>query len=138
MGDQDRLNGASNFGIWKEIMPFLLDEYGMKEYIENVIARLTDPQKLETYKKKNSKSKRIILNGFKHHIFPHIIEKHTTKQMWDVILNLYQNTEKKNMNLIFRENLRTIKMQKGEYVVSYLASVQLARDELAAIQVITI
>jgi len=36
--DQDRLEGASNYVIWKAKMSYLLDEYGMKAYIDNVVA----------------------------------------------------------------------------------------------------
>lgn len=35
--DQDRLDGASNYAIWNSIMPFLLDEHGLKTYAENVV-----------------------------------------------------------------------------------------------------
>lgn len=52
------LDGASNFSVWKDKMSFLLDGYGLKEYMENVIAISTDPKQLEIYKKENSKAKR--------------------------------------------------------------------------------
>jgi len=34
---QDRLDGASNYVIWKARVPFLLDKYGLKSYIVNVV-----------------------------------------------------------------------------------------------------
>ena len=36
--DQDRLDGVSNYVIWKARMSFLIDEYGLKAYIDNVVA----------------------------------------------------------------------------------------------------
>jgi len=42
--DQDKLNGASNFGMWKVKMAFLLNEFGLKEYAENIIVMLIYPQ----------------------------------------------------------------------------------------------
>jgi len=73
--DQDRLDGDSNFGVWKAKMSFLLDEYGLKEYAKNVIVVLKDPQQWATYIKENSKMKRMILDGFKGYIVLHIARK---------------------------------------------------------------
>lgn len=37
--DQYRLDGASiNYAIWKARMTFLLDDNGMKTYVDNVVA----------------------------------------------------------------------------------------------------
>ena len=41
--DQDRLEGASNYVIWKDRMSFLLDEHDLKAYIDNVVVVLEDP-----------------------------------------------------------------------------------------------
>jgi len=38
MRDQDRLDGSSNYVNWKAMMSFLFDEYGLKLYIDNVVA----------------------------------------------------------------------------------------------------
>jgi len=35
--DYDRLDGASNYVIWKERMAFLLYEHSLKTYVENVV-----------------------------------------------------------------------------------------------------
>jgi len=35
--NQDRLERASNYVIWKARMSFLLNEYGLKTYVENVV-----------------------------------------------------------------------------------------------------
>lgn len=72
--DQDRLDEASKFGVWKARMQFLLDEHG-----------------LETFKKEMAKTKRMVLDGIQDHIILHIEEKATTKDMWDVIVKLYQD-----------------------------------------------
>lgn len=40
--DQDKLNKASNYAIWKARMTFLLDEHALKMYIDNVVAEPTD------------------------------------------------------------------------------------------------
>ena len=49
--------------------------------------------------------RRIILDGAKDHIVPHISKLDIAKKMWDVILNLYQNATT-NRKMIFREKLK--------------------------------
>ena len=88
---------------------FLLDKFALKEYATNVIAMSTNPRQPTTYRKENAKAKRIILNGVKDHIATHIAEKDTTKEMWDTIVNLYQNPTK-NRKMILKEKMRDIKM----------------------------
>lgn len=55
--DQDRLEGVSNYVIWKVRISFLLDEYGMKAYIENVVALPQDADHLKEYRKEMAKAK---------------------------------------------------------------------------------
>jgi hypothetical protein len=131
--DQDRLDGASNFGVWKAIISLLLEENGIKEYVTSTVAVPTDPVLLAAYKKDDAKVRRIILDGVKDHILPHITELDTAKKMWDVILNLYHNVTT-NQKLILRENLRNTRMIKGEDVTSYLTRLRLVKDELATVR----
>lgn len=63
-----------------------------------------DPTYLTTYRKEDAKARRIILDGVKDQIVSHIIEIDTTKKMWDVITNMYQNSTM-NMKFILRERL---------------------------------
>lgn len=130
--DQDRLDGASDFGVWKAIISLLLEENGIKEYVTTVVTITTDATQLATYKKDDSKVRRLILDGVKDHIAPHIAELDTPKKMWDAILNLYQNATT-NWKLILGEKLMNTRMNKGEDVTSYLTILRLVKDELVAI-----
>jgi len=69
--DQDRLDGASNYIIWKVRMSFLLDDFGLKTYIDAVVAVRTDPNPLKEYKKEMSRAKRLILDGVQDHVVSH-------------------------------------------------------------------
>lgn len=89
MRDYDRLDRASNFGIWKAKIFLLLEENDLKEYATSVIVVPTNPQQLSMYKKKDAKARRIILDGIKDHIVPHIAKLDTTKKTWDTVMNLY-------------------------------------------------
>lgn len=130
--DQDRLDGASNFGVWKARISLLLEENGIKEYFTIVVTVPTDPILLATYKKEDAKARRIILDGFKDHIVSHITDLDIAKAMWDAILNLYQNVTT-NRKLILREKLRNNPMNKGEDATSYLTGLRLVKDELVVV-----
>ena len=70
--DQDKLDGASNFGVWKVKISLLLEENGTKDYVTNVVVIPTDAIQLAIYKKDGAKARRIILDGVKDHIVPHM------------------------------------------------------------------
>lgn len=86
--DQDRLDGASNFGVSKAKMLFLLDEHGLKELVTTVVAKLIDPIQYIDYKKDMAKAKRMVTDKVWDHIIPHISKNNTTKDMWEIIVDL--------------------------------------------------
>jgi hypothetical protein len=53
----DRLEGATNFQVWKARIIFLLEENDLKDYIELVIPDPNDAQELITHKKREVKGK---------------------------------------------------------------------------------
>lgn len=87
--DQDRLEGAFNFVIQKATMPFLLDEHGMKAYIDNVVPIPQDVDQLKEYRREMAKEKHVILDGIKDHIVSHTSGKNITKEMLDGLSTLY-------------------------------------------------
>ena len=103
--DQDRLDGVSNFGVWKARLSLLVKENGIKDYVTNVVVVPTNVTQLAAYKKDDAKVRRIILDSFNDHIVPHILELDTMKKMWDAIFNLYQNATT-NTKMILREKLK--------------------------------
>ena len=110
--DQDRLDGASNYVIWKATMSCLLDEHFLKVYVDNVVAEPADPNQLKKYKGEIAKAKRMILDGVKDHVVCHITSRGTAKEMWDALEMLYQgSSEQRKMYL--EQKLRSAQMQKG-------------------------
>jgi hypothetical protein len=56
----------------------------------------------------------------------------TTKEMWDALINLYENkNEIKKMAL--RDKLHNTRMAKGESVASYLTQIRQVKDELCIV-----
>ena len=89
--DQDRLEGASNYVIWKARISFLLDEHDLKTFIDSVEVVPIDAYPLKAYKKDTTKAKRLILDGVRDHVVSHITGKGTAKEMWDALATLYQD-----------------------------------------------
>jgi len=61
--EQDRLDVASNYSIWKARVSFLLDEYGLKAYIDNMVAVPQDTDQLNGYKKEMARAQWLIFDG---------------------------------------------------------------------------
>jgi len=98
--DQDKLNRASNYVIWKARMSFLLDEHALKTYVDSVVDEPTDADPLKKYKAEMGKAKRMILDGVKDHVVCHIASRATAKEMWDASVTLYQgSSEQRKMYL---------------------------------------
>ena len=88
--DQDRLEGASNYVIWKSRIEFLHDEHDLKALIDNAVAEPLDAAHLRQFKKNMARAKRLILDGVKDHIVPHIAAKNTARELWVGLEKIYQ------------------------------------------------
>jgi hypothetical protein len=132
---EDKLDGAINFGDWKEGMILLLQESELWDIVENSTTKSvnvpTYPTLLATYTKKSIKAKRIILDAIKAHLIPHVTGKTNAYEMWESLMKLYQSTNE-NRKMVLREKLKSIKMAKAENVVTYLTRLIEVRDELGA------
>ena len=76
--DLDRLDGASNFVVWKARILFVLDRNRVKHFVLRTIAIPIDSTDNNRYGDAMAMAKSIILDEFKDHIVPHITEKNTT------------------------------------------------------------
>ncbi len=73
------------------------------------------------------KAKWLILDGVWDHIVSHVIDKETTKKMWDALVQLYQNTSEQ-WKMFMQQKLRSIKMQKGESIDAFLTKILEVHD----------
>ena len=80
--DQDRLDGVSNIVIWRAKILTILDEYGIKDHAENVVVVPNDAYPLNKFNENQARAKRLIMDGVKDHVVPHIVGKNTTNAMW--------------------------------------------------------
>jgi hypothetical protein len=133
---EDRLDGATNFGAWKERMIFLLQENKLWDIVENTtthpVVVPTDATLLAAYNKKIIKAKIFILDAIKDHLIPHLTGKTHAYEMWESLTKLYQSTNE-NRKMVLREKLKNIKMTQDENVVTYLTRLTQVRDELGSV-----
>ena len=125
--DQDRLEGASNYVIWKARISFILDEHELKAFIDNVVAETIDENQLKAFKKNMAKAKRLILDGVKDHIVSHISDKGTASQMWEVLATLFEGSSDQR-KMFLEHKLHSTRMHKGERVDPFLAKLQEVLD----------
>ena len=106
--------------------------------VNNTIANLivvpasTNAQALAAFNKKDIKAIRIILDATKDHVIPHISSKTCAYQMWDSLTSLFQSLNK-NIKMVLRDKLKSIKMAKAEGVISYLTRISQVRYELGVV-----
>jgi len=86
---EERLKGALKFSPWRERMALLLEEKGMWEIVKGKVVPLANPTQQRDFLEKDVKARRIIVDGVKDHIIPHLSSKKTTKEMWDTLIKLY-------------------------------------------------
>lgn len=81
--DQDILDEAPNFIVWKAMILSVLDRNHLKHFFLNTITVPVDLDENEEYQEVMARAKRIILDGVKDHVVPHIAEKDTENAMWE-------------------------------------------------------
>ena len=86
---EDRLHGQSNFGAWKERIISVLEEVEVWGIVEKTIVLPVDADELAAYKKSSIKAKRLILDGVKGHVIPHVRGKDNAFEVWVALTNLY-------------------------------------------------
>ena len=113
--DQDRLDGMSNYVIWKVRILSILDEYGLKDHAEKVFVVPTDADPLKKYEENQVRAKRLIIDGVKDHVIPHIVGKNTAHDMWLALEVMYQGGSVQR-RMLLENQMWMFQMMKGEEI----------------------
>ena len=73
--NSDRLDGVSNFAIWKSRILTVLEEYGIRDHAENILAVSTDVDALKKFNENQAQAKHLIMDGVKDNVFPYTVER---------------------------------------------------------------
>ena len=79
----------------------------------------SNPIALDIHEVEEAKAQRLILNGIRNHLIPHVSEKKTAYEMWTTLKGLYE-AKNENRIMALKEKLQGTKMAKGEGVASFL------------------
>ena len=87
------LKGNSNYIAWKDRMEAVLEDNGLKEFIDNDIPKpiATDAALLDAWQMKVAKARRILLEGVRDHIVSSLHGKATPYAMWKDLTDLFQS-----------------------------------------------
>ena len=117
--DQDRLDGLSNFSVWKARILIVLEAYNLRDHVEQILATSTDADLLWKHKEAAGHAKQLIMDRIKDHIVPHIAEKKTTNEMWKALTSLYEGKSVQR-EMLLDIKMRSFMMTKGEDMEHFL------------------
>ena len=130
--DQDRLDGMSNYVIWKVKILSFLGEYGLKDHAEKVLVVPTDADPLKKYEENQARTKHLIIDGVKDHIIPHIARKTTTNDMWVALDTMYQGGFVQR-RMLLENQMQLFQIMKGEEIDPFLFRLQAILDQLVGV-----
>jgi hypothetical protein len=128
------LEGNSIYIAWKDRMEAVLEDNGLKGYIDAYVPKLdaTDTANLDAWQNKVAKASRILLDGVRDHIVSSLHGKTTPYAMWKVLTDLFQNSSD-HRKLALKDKLRKIKREKGDTIPKYLTKFVQCRDQLGSV-----
>ena len=132
------LEGSLNYISWKDRMEAVLEDNGLKEFIDKDVpkpdaADAADATNIDAWKNKVAKARRILLEGVRDHIVPSLHGKATPYEMWKDLMDLFQISSN-HRKLVLKDKLRKIKMEKGNTIPKYLTNFFQCRDELESVE----
>ena len=117
--DLDRLDGLSNFSVWKVRILIVLEAYNLRDHAEHTLATPTDVDLLWKHREATGDAKQLIMDNIKDHIVPHIAEKRTANEMWKALTSLYEGKSIQR-NMLLEAQMRSFMMTKGEDIEHFL------------------
>eukprot|EP00253_Pinus_taeda_P014498 PITA_14498 len=133
------LDGSLNYIAWKDHMEAVLEDNGLKDFIDQEVPKpaVANAQELAEWKKCVARARRILLEGVRDHIVSSLHEKETLFSMWKTLKDLYQNNSDQRKSAL-KDKLRTIKCEKGDTISTYLNKLTTCRDELGSVGIMTV
>jgi len=132
------LDSSSNYIAWKDRMEEVLEDNGLKDFIDREVPKpaVANAQELTEWKKCVVRVRRILLEGVQNHIVLILHGKETPFLMWKTLKDLYQNRSN-HMKLALKDKLQKSKCEKGNTISTYLKKLTNCRDELGSVGITT-
>jgi len=117
-------------------MEAVLEDNGLKEFIDQEFPKLIDATQLAEWKKCVARARRIVLEGVREHIVSSLHGKETLFSIWKTLKDLYQNSSDQR-KLVLKGKLWKIKCEKGDMIFMCLTKLTTCRDEVGSVGVTT-
>ena len=88
-----------------------------------------DADPLNKYEENQAQTKRLIIDGVKDHVIPHIASKNTANAMWTALEVMYQGGYVQR-RMLLENQMQMFQMMKGEEIDPFLFRLQAIRDQL--------
>jgi hypothetical protein len=126
---EDRLEGASNFNVWKLRIMNILQKHDLEQYVTTMMEKPTSDARRAAFRKSQAKAKRIIFDSVKDSIMSAMTSLMTTKECLDTLVNLYEK-QTPSQKRTLKHKIKYLKMEKGESVASLYSRIAQIRDHL--------
>eukprot|EP00253_Pinus_taeda_P033294 PITA_33294 len=128
------LERSSNYIAWKDRMEAVLDDNGLKEFINAYVPKSTDAAQVGDWQKETANCRRILLEGVKDHVVSNLHGKASPYLMWKALTDLFQSKNDQR-KFALKDKLTNIKCEKGDSMPKYLTKFTQCRDELESVGV---
>jgi hypothetical protein len=110
---EDRVEGATNFNVWKIQITNILQEHDLEKYVTTVVKKPMNNAGRGTFINSQEKAKRIIFDSVKDNIIPAMTLLMTTKDCMDTLVSLYEK-QAPSQKRTLKHKIKYLKMEKGE------------------------
>ena len=86
---EDKSDGISNYLPWKVRITTVLKEWKIWNFENTKMTKPTNKDDLEEHEALEARAQRVILDGVKYHLIPHLAEKKTANDMWVTLKQLH-------------------------------------------------
>jgi hypothetical protein len=132
---EDRLEGATNFNVWKLRITNMFQENDLEKYVTTMVVEPTNNAERTNLRKSQAKAKRIIFDSVKDSIMPAMTSLMTAKDCMDTLVNLYEKHDPSQKRTL-KHKLKYLKMEEGESMASFCSMIAQIRNQLLVTGVI--
>jgi hypothetical protein len=129
---EDRLDGASNFSLWKSKLIFTLEEDDLLDVTTKSLPATTIDIEKKIRKEEDVKERKIIIYSVRDHLLPRIANLKTTYDMYEVLKGMFESDNTLRA-LTLKIQLQSTKMTKGDTVVLFFMKLSEIKEQLETI-----
>ena len=132
MKSSNKIEGASNFRVWKIRIDLILAKNKVLDMVKGKITEPKDDAEKEKFKDNDITTMSLIVDSIRDHLIPYISNLDTSKKMYDAITNLF-TVKNVGQVMILKNELCDVKMKKYDTLKSYFVRISQLRNQLQAI-----